>query len=575
MALSSSTTPFLSGESHGFPGRTSTKLVASLRSRPGLTPATNLGPAAARSQRAFGAGLKSSRENAEPNNKPLVVKKQSVVGALRLRDVIMENSAPKSAQRSKGQKKRQRGLNKVTSQESGFLTPARPHNGASTHVQGKMRIFTDQSSVFSRRRRALTPARTTVLHVPTFPSDNASQKGRSGETSSDDMDLTDNESCTIQSQHVQPLRNIRAQKTFTSPAHKSLVRGNSPSLKHSVHPVEPRSQDFDQTRSIWERRESLASSPSREEAEIGGVAHLVSSIVAPSLSCFDYPESESSRVGAGPGGLPAAPRTITALNKTKSITAGYTTAVNRALSPKTSTPNTQAHSTRLVTSHRSLRGATGTNRVRTRVSALNTSISSRTLLAPLSPTRSPTRTKGTRPLKGGRIRHRRSLKNSSSKQQRSRWDRRRASQHSLKSDCSDDSLLETEFVFPLPGSDAEKKLKQAIQGASVYEGFDREEIETLTQLKRIFSEIVAPSLSAYDIPDEELERLLTDYSTTSTATTWSTRTVDTEDPAFCNDSDDEQEHHAYTDVPEFIPLGGLNENLNIEFSGGGETVAEG
>jgi len=39
---------------------------------------------------------------------------------------------------------------------------------------------------------------------------------------------------------------------------------------------------------------------------------------------------------------------------------------------------------------------------------------------------------------------------------------------------SDDSLLEPEFVFPLPGSDAEKKLKQAIQGASVHEGFDRE-----------------------------------------------------------------------------------------------------
>lgn len=160
--------------------------------------------------------------------------------------------------------------------------------------------------------------------------------------------------------------------------------------------------------------------------------------------------------------------------------------------------------------------------------------------------------------------------------QHSRWDRRRASQQSSMSDASDDSLMEPEFVFPMVGSDVEKKLLEAIQGASVYEGFDKEEIETLTQLKRMISEIIAPSLSAYDIPEEELERLLTDYSTTSTATTWSTRTVDPEDPAFFEDSDDDQDNRAYAaaDVPEHISyLSGLTENLNIEFAGGQEAAA--
>ena len=66
------------------------------------------------------------------------------VGGLRLHSVIMETAAPKSAQRSKGHKKRPRGLKHMSQQhDGGFLTPARPNaGGAATHVQGKMRVFT-------------------------------------------------------------------------------------------------------------------------------------------------------------------------------------------------------------------------------------------------------------------------------------------------------------------------------------------------------------------------------------------------------------------------------------------------
>lgn len=53
-----------------FLDRATTKLGARVRSR-GLTPAAqNVGSAAARSQRALGAGLKSSQENMKPLDKP-------------------------------------------------------------------------------------------------------------------------------------------------------------------------------------------------------------------------------------------------------------------------------------------------------------------------------------------------------------------------------------------------------------------------------------------------------------------------------------------------------------------------
>ena len=82
------------------------------------------------------------------------------------------------------------------------------------------------------------------------------------------MDLTDNESCTIElPRNMRPLRNVKPSRTFTSPPRstarqKSPVRAKSPSLRGAVHPVGPRAQDFDRTRSIWETRESLASKPS-------------------------------------------------------------------------------------------------------------------------------------------------------------------------------------------------------------------------------------------------------------------------------------------------------------------------
>ena len=57
--------------------RAATKLGAGLRSRQGLTPAAqNVGSAAGRAQRAFGAGLKSSQENVKPLGKPTDLKKQ-------------------------------------------------------------------------------------------------------------------------------------------------------------------------------------------------------------------------------------------------------------------------------------------------------------------------------------------------------------------------------------------------------------------------------------------------------------------------------------------------------------------